>query len=40
MMEIDLPEKFEEFIILPDKYKKSNPSWFGFLLIVRDDAQF
>jgi len=33
-------EKMDEFLILPTKTKKSNPSWFGFPLTIRDGAPF
>jgi len=32
--------KFKEFIILPEKNKDSQPSWFGFPIIIRKDASF
>lgn len=31
---------FEEFLILPQATAKSNPSWFGFPITVRDNAPF
>jgi CDP-4-dehydro-6-deoxyglucose reductase, E1 len=33
-------KKYEEFIELPKKYKKANPSWFGFLIKVKPNAPF
>ena len=31
---------YEKYLVLPKKDKKSNPSWFGFPLIVKEDAPF
>jgi len=31
---------YDKFFILPQKEKGSNPSWFGFMLVVRDVAPF
>ena len=32
--------ELEKYFILPEPTYKSNPSWFGFMLSVRDDAPF
>jgi CDP-6-deoxy-D-xylo-4-hexulose-3-dehydrase len=31
---------YEEFLVLPDATPESDPSWFGFIVTVRDDAPF
>jgi CDP-6-deoxy-D-xylo-4-hexulose-3-dehydrase len=33
-------DKYTEYFVLPDAGEKSNPSWFGFPLAVRDHAPF
>ncbi len=33
-------EEISEFIILPEKEEKSDPSWFGFLMTLKKEAQF
>ncbi len=33
-------KELEEFLVLPEATAKSDPSWFGFPLLARDDAPF
>ena len=33
-------KRFENFLTLPGKYEKSDPSWFGFLINLKLDAIF
>jgi CDP-6-deoxy-D-xylo-4-hexulose-3-dehydrase len=33
-------KKYEEYFILPDKSKFAEPSWFGFILSVKESAPF
>jgi CDP-4-dehydro-6-deoxyglucose reductase, E1 len=33
-------KKYEEYFVLPRSYPKTDPSWFGFILTVRDGAPF
>ena len=33
-------KKYKEFFILPKKYDNADPSWFGFLIIVRENTPF
>jgi CDP-4-dehydro-6-deoxyglucose reductase, E1 len=33
-------KKFNEFLILPEKLKKSDPSWFGFPILVKEGVPF
>ena len=32
--------KYEKFFILPSWYKKADPCWFGFMLVLRKDCSF
>lgn len=33
-------KKYENFLVLPQPTKQSDPSWFGFPIMIRDDAPF
>src|SRR5208282_1772311 len=33
-------QEFEEYLVLPQATEGSNPSWFGFPILVRPDAPF
>jgi CDP-6-deoxy-D-xylo-4-hexulose-3-dehydrase len=33
-------KNYEKYLVLPKKNKKSDPSWFGFPLMVKEDAPF
>ena len=33
-------KKYEDYFILPKKEKYANPSWFGFILTIKDSAPF
>lgn len=33
-------EDLKEYLILPDTHPKANPSWFGFLITLKDDCKF
>lgn len=33
-------KKYEKYFVMPEKCEKAEPSWFGFLLTVRDGAGF
>lgn len=32
--------KYKKYFILPEKEKNSDPSWFGFMLVIKDGAPF
>ena len=33
-------EDLKEYLILPDTHPKANPSWFGFLITLKEDCKF
>mgnify|MGYP001223105513 FL=1 len=33
-------KKYSEYIKLPEKYKKADPSWFGFIINIKSEAPF
>jgi CDP-6-deoxy-D-xylo-4-hexulose-3-dehydrase len=33
-------KKYEEYFILPEKFEKADPSWFGFVLTIKKDTPF
>ncbi len=33
-------EKYEKYFLLPEATEKSEPSWFGFPILIKDDAPF
>ena len=33
-------EKYSQYVVLPSAAKDADPGWFGFPLLVRDDAPF
>lgn len=33
-------KKYEDFLVLPQPTKQSDPSWFGFPIMIREDAPF
>lgn len=33
-------KKYEEYVYLPDTHEKANPSWFGYLVTLKDNVPF